>query len=259
VPRYATIEDELRQRIDRGEIRPGEPFPTEMALCRDFGVSRHTVRRALESLERSGLIYRRQGRGTFVTRPPLVTQPLGGFYTFVGSVAGQGHQPHSLVLQQQIILASAASAERLRIASGTPVVYLVRKRLADDVPLALETTEVPLSVCPDLATIELGDQSLYDVIEAFSDVVISGAYETIRPTLLSREEAELLAVPPNSPAFNVERVTSAGQQVVEWRRSLIRGDCYLYSVDLPRRGLVGTFQAEPTSTGEKSHSIVTPI
>jgi len=248
LPRYATIEEELRQRIDHGEIRPGEPFPTEMTLCKDYGVSRHTIRRALEALERSGLIYRRQGLGTFVTRPPLVTQPLGGFYTFVDSVAEQGHEPHSVILERTVIPASSESAERLQINLNAPIVRLVRKRLADDVPLALETAEVPLTVCPDLATIDLGDESLYEFVEAHTTLLISGAAETIRPALLSREDAELLGVPVNSPAFDVQRVTSAGEQVVEWRHSLIRGDCYLYSVELPRRGVVGSLQGEPTNS-----------
>ncbi|HUX87203.1 MAG TPA: UTRA domain-containing protein, partial [Chloroflexota bacterium] len=125
---------------------------------------------------------------------------------------------------------------------------LIRKRLVDDVPLALETAEVPLSVCPDLATVDLGDESLYEFVEAHSALLISGASETIRPALLSREGAELLGVPANSAAFDVQRITSAGEQVVEWRHSMIRGDCYLYSVDLPRRGVVGSPSGEPTNT-----------
>ena len=247
MPRYATIEHELRQRIDRGQIRPGDPFPTEMALCRDFGVSRHTVRRALESLERSGLISRHPGRGTIVTRPPLVTQPLGGFYSFVSSVSRQGHHPHSIVLEQVIAPPSTESGEHLHLDPNETVIRLVRKRFADDVPLALEITEIPYRLCSELATFDIGDRSLYEVLETLAAIVVTGAYETIRPAVLSHEEANLLDVPAGSPAFHVERVTSAGEELVEWRRSLIRGDRYLYSVDLPRQIIFGDQQTEGAS------------
>jgi GntR family transcriptional regulator len=234
VPRYAAIEEELRQRIDRGQVRPGDPLPPELTLCRDFGVSRHTLRRALESLQRSGLITRHPGRGTFITRPSLVTQPLSGFYSFVGSLTEQGHAPMSVVLERSVVTASTDSTEKLHLERGEKVVRLIRKRLADDVPLALEIVEMPFRLFPALATTDIGNRSLYDTLESETGIVVTGATEAIRPVVLSEEEAALLDVPAGSAAFLVERITSAGEQRVEWRRSLIRGDRYLYSVDLPR-------------------------
>jgi GntR family transcriptional regulator len=233
-PRYATIEQELRQRIDRGIIRPGDPLPPEIELSRDFGVSRHTIRRALESLQRSGLIARRPGRGTVVTRPPLLTQPLGGFYTFVGSAVEQGHLPRSIILEQEVRAARGPTAEKLGLPPGEKVIRLVRQRLVDEIPLILETTEIPYHLCPPLATTDPGDRSLYDLLEELGGIVVSGATETIRPVVLSARQARLLGVPARSAAFHVERLTLAGELTVEWRRSLIRGDRYLYAVDLPR-------------------------
>ncbi len=234
MPRYAVIEEEIRQKIGSGEIRPGEPLPPELRLCRDFGVSRHTLRRALESLQRDGLITRHPGRGTFITRPPLVTQPLGGFYSFVGSLTQQGLAPRSITLERAVVPASKQSQEKLAIGPNEQVIRLIRKRLADETPLALEIAEIPYRLFPSLATLDLGDRSLYEALEQESGLLITGAAETIRPVVLSKEEAALLEVPSGSAAFHVERLTSAREQRVEWRRSLIRGDRYLYSVELPR-------------------------
>lgn len=238
MPRYAAIEEEIRERIGSGQIRPGDSLPPELHLCRHFGVSRHTMRRALESLQRDGLITRHPGRGTFITRPPQVTQPLSGFYSFVGSLTEQGHAPRSIVLERSVVPASEESREKLGITANEHIIRLIRKRLADDAPLALEIAEIPYRLFPSLATLDLGDGSLYDALERESGLVITGAAETIRPVVLSQKEASLLEVPPGSAAFHVERLTSARDRRVEWRRSLIRGDRYLYSVQLPRRASV---------------------
>jgi len=112
---------------------------------------------------------------------------------------------------------------------------IVRLRTADGEPLVLETAYLPARLTDGLDEAVLEQGSLYDAIERLHGIRIVHARETIRPIALVRRTARLLSVPAGAPAFLVERQTFAEEGPVEWQESIIRGDRYLYSVDLPRR------------------------
>jgi GntR family transcriptional regulator len=118
---------------------------------------------------------------------------------------------------------------------GSPLDRIERLRLAEDEPLTLEVSVLPASLTAGLDQESLERESIYDLLERRSSIAITRARETLRPVVLDRRAAELLEVPPGSAAFAIERVSWTDQRPVEWQHSLIRGDRYLYSVDLPRR------------------------
>jgi GntR family transcriptional regulator len=130
-------------------------------------------------------------------------------------------------------------AHRLDVPEGSPVDCLVLLRIADGEPLLLETLYLPANLAAALDSRTLEHESVYDALEQAHGLRATHARETIRPVVLSREDARRLNVRVGSAAFLVERVTLAGTRTIEWRQSLVRGDRYLYSVELAREGVDG--------------------
>ena len=240
-PLHQRVTAALTQQIERGDLRPGTMLPPEMKLAREFGVSRHTMRAGLDALVRRGLLERRRGKGTIVREPPI-SQSLERFYSLAHEMRMQGEELHTQVLARGRLdvadpLAEVACA-RLRIADPSDVGYLLRLRVVQGSPLLLETLTFPVAICPALldapaaADDDPAAGSFYDALFDHEGVRVARARETFRPALVTGYEARLLGVPTGTPVFDVERTSYAEGRVVEWRRSLARGDRYTYAVEL---------------------------
>jgi len=135
-PLYLRIERDLRARLARA--KPGDGLPAESVLAEEFGVARMTVRAALNALAADGLIERIQGRGTFV-RQPSTPRPAGTLMSFQDQIRSWGRIPSARLIAAEIRAATPEEATALQLATASPtVVSIVRVRLADDVPLAVE-------------------------------------------------------------------------------------------------------------------------
>jgi GntR family transcriptional regulator len=234
IPLHFQVRRAIERELEAGRFEPGAPIPPELELARRFNVGRQTVRQAIGDLVRRGLLTRARGRGTFVTRPQL-EQPLGGFYSLAREMEERGLQASSRVLSIGSVEADADSAARLATRVGARLVKIVRLRLVENEPLLLETSLLPHRLGSGLTVAALEAGSLYDLL-ARSGTVVTGAREVIRPVVLDAAEARLLEVAPGTPALLVDRTARAGERPVEWRVSLIRGDRYAFSVELPPRG-----------------------
>jgi GntR family transcriptional regulator len=133
-----------------------------------------------------------------------------------------------------VLPADARLAQLLVVNLGTRLERIERLRSANDEPLTLEVSILRASLSKAFDTADLEQQSIYDLLEARHKIAVVRAHESLRPVILDPRAAGLLGVPPGSPAFSVERVSWSEDGPVEWQQSLIRGDRYLYSVDLPR-------------------------
>jgi GntR family transcriptional regulator len=236
-PLHSRLETTLRRLIEQGQISTGAVLPGELELAAQLGVSRHTVRHALGVLTTEGLLRRERGRGTTVVSlpPRVIERSLGSFYAFAWETRARGASQRSYVLERRTISADDALAERLELPRGTPVEHILRLRTADEDPLIVESAYLPLALSQalDAQTLEL--ESIYDELERRCGVRITRARELIRPVLLTRHVARLLRATTGAPAFQVERTTWSEAGPIEWQESIVRGDRYLYSVDLPRR------------------------
>jgi GntR family transcriptional regulator len=236
-PLHSRLESTLRGLIQQGQIAPGAVLPGELDLAAQLRVSRHTVRHALGVLTNEGLLRRERGRGTTVvaaSAPAIIERSLSSFYAFAWETRARGAVQRSYVLERRVLAADAALAERLAVDAGTDVERIVRLRTADDNPMVLETAYLPFEYSSVLDAKVLEQESVYDVLERRCQVRITRARESIRPIVLSRAVARLLRAPSGAPAFSVERTTWSNRGPVEWQESIVRGDRYLYSVDLPR-------------------------
>ena len=234
LPRYYQLKEILRERIHAGEWTPGSLIPSERELCERYGISRMTARQAISELVNEGLLYREQGRGTFVGRPKIAQQLLR-LTGFTEDMRAREQRPGAKVLNAEMWPADEATAERLRIKARQPVFRLRRLRLADAEPLALETSCVSFIGCERLMGEDFEANSLYQVLEAVYDIPALEAEQELEADLASPEEARSLNVEPGSAVLRTIRVMSTRRnQPVEFATSVYRGDKYRFYTRLTR-------------------------
>ena len=214
-------------------LRPGTMLPSERALAERYGVARMTVRQELERLESKGLIYRVQGKGTFVAEPKFTqTQELTSFSE---DMRARGMVPGSEVLSTEVSEAHEIVARELGLEVGDPVVRIERIRTADGEPMAYERANLPAVRFPGLENESLADTSLYEILQTKWGVRFARALQRVSVVTLSDEEAARLHVTVGRSAFLFERTThAADDSAVEYVRSLYRGDRYQVATQLTR-------------------------
>ena len=230
LPLWAQIVDDLRRRLLGGEFE--DHFPTDEELTRDYEVSRQTVREAVRHLTAEGLVVRQRGRGSSITQPVL-EQPLHSLYSLASTVRAGGIEERSEVLAAERRPAMAEVAAHLGLGASTEVVFIERLRFAGSEPIAWDRSWLPADLAHGLLNADLSSGGLYDLLTTHCSLRISGGWERIKPVIPEPTERKLLRLPPKTAAFSIERLALAGDQPIEWRRSLIRGDRYLLIAQWP--------------------------
>jgi GntR family transcriptional regulator len=232
--RRAEVRDLLRELIELRQ--PGEVMPSERSLSEQLGVSRPTLRAAIDDLARDGLLIRQHGRGTF-TSPRKITQPLadngaGGFTVLPAEGSWQ-----STVVEFRTEHAGARLGRRLEISPGDEVVRVLRLRTVDGTPMAIEKIRIPVLAVPGISRGHFEAGSLYEHLRSEFGIALATAVQTTEPTVTDAAEADLLGVPLLAPALLFERVTrDRGGRVVEYTRSVYRGDRYRLTTHLDLGG-----------------------
>jgi GntR family transcriptional regulator len=199
-------------------------MPSERSLCAHLGVSRPTVRAAIDDLARDGLLVRQHGRGTF-TSPHKISQELP-------SASGQPVPPAEGDWTSEVLVfrtepAGARLGRRLRISPGDDLLHVLRRRIVDGEPMALEEIRLPAALVPGMAAEDFVAGSLYRRMRERYGVDATDAVQTTEPTVTDAREAQLLGVPLHSPALLFERTTrDGGGRIIEFTRSIYRGDRY---------------------------------
>jgi GntR family transcriptional regulator len=230
-----TKQSDTRERVLElvEQLGVGESIPSERQLSAEFGVSRLTLRAALDDLVREGYLVRRRGAGTFVSEPKIAQELT--MTSFTEDMRRRGMTPGSRTLELRIVAAGARLGRILHVSPSEPVMVAKRLRLADRETMAMETLHVPERLVPGLTAKELEKRSFYELLEDRYGIVIVGGTQTIEPTVTNEEESAALGVPLHSPAFLFERVTHAEDgEIVEFVSSLYRGDRYRLVTDLSR-------------------------
>jgi GntR family transcriptional regulator len=216
------------------QLGVGSAIPSERQLSVDLGVSRLTVRAALDELVREGYLLRRRGSGTFV-REPKIAQELT-MTSFSEDMRQRGMRPAGVTRSLKTTSAGARLGRFLNVSPSERIVVASRLRLADGETMAIETLHVRESLVPGLTPRDLEEHSFYELLEQRYGVVITSGDQTVEPTVTNVDESEALGVPLHSPAFEFERTTwSDTGEVVEFVRSIYRGDRYRLVTELSRR------------------------
>ena len=217
----------------------GQAIPAERQLAVELGVSRLTVRAALDDLVRDGYLERRHGSGTYVTEPKIA-QPLT-LTSFSEDMRRRGMVPGSRTLELETTLAGARLGHRLGVSPEARLIRVKRLRLADNKPMAMEILHVPEVLVPGLSRADFENHSFYELLRERYGITVASGTQSIEPTVTNEEESEVLGVPLHTPAFLFERTTvSESGRNVEFVRSIYRGDRYRLVADLvPQRSRNG--------------------
>jgi GntR family transcriptional regulator len=230
-----TKQSETRERVlDLIErLGVGEAIPSERQLSTELGVSRLTVRAALDDLVREGFLKRRHGAGTFVSEPKIAQELT--MTSFTEDMQRRGMVPSSKTLELKTVPAGARLGRLLHVSPSEQIVVVTRLRYADRETMAIETLHVAESLVPGLTANDLEQHSFYELLEERFKIVVVGGSQAIEPTVTNEEESTALGVPLHSPAFLFERTTRAADgRIVEYVRSIYRGDRYRLVSDLTR-------------------------
>jgi GntR family transcriptional regulator len=227
-PLYTQLKESINKDISTGRYGPHQRLPSERDLSIHYHVSRMTVRQALLELVHDGMIYTRAGKGTFVAGPKI-DQRLRTLSGFTQDVNARGGKPSSRVLEFHVVPSAPDIAAALRLAPGTEVFMLCRLRLADGIPLALETAYLPFKMFPGLLDHDFNVESLYSVLENEYNCPLTQAEQTIEAALAGKREAELLEVIPPAAIFKMQRMSLTSDGLpVEYVVSVYRGDRYKF-------------------------------
>jgi GntR family transcriptional regulator len=231
IPIFEQIKERLERAITSGELAAHGRIPSERELSAQYHVSRMTIRQALGALVRSGALYSRSGKGTFVAERKI-EQPLQRLTSFTEDMRARGMRPSSQLLGAERIAAQLEVAHALGLPSGSQLVRITRLRLANDEPLAIEASHLPDVLFPGLLERDLSG-SLYEVLHRDYGVTLSSARQAIEASAATDDERELLALPEGIPVLRLRRLTfDARGSAVEFVMAVYRGDRYQLQVEL---------------------------
>jgi GntR family transcriptional regulator len=225
VPLYVQIEEDLRSRIRSGELRPLDQVSSELELAESFGVSRMTARKSLDRLVDEGLLFRRPGKGTFVSQGKIA-HSASTRLSFSHAMHDLGFRVTTRVLDAGLIPGPAAIARALREPEGNELALVRRLRLVEGQPAAIHAAFLPQRLAGLLDQDLTG--SLNDLITAAGARVLH-ARDTIEAVTASADEARLLKIAKGAPLVRIEGVgLSAGLEPLRYTEALYRGDRFRF-------------------------------
>lgn len=232
VPLYFQLSQQMEAAIRSGHLKPGEMIETEMQLAARHGLSRPTVRHAIQDLVNKGLLFRRRGVGTHVVNSPLRRSvELTSLYE---DLVRAGREPTTQVLVLKRILVEGEVPEALNLGSKAHVTYVERLRMVDGEPLSLMRNWLPEGQFqPKRSALE--ENGLYELLRS-QGIHVTMANQQIRATAATAEESRILHVKKGSPLLNMRRIALNEEgQPVELSNHVYRSDTYMFETTLMAR------------------------
>ena len=223
-PLYAQFEEIVRHKIGSGEWPIDSAIPSENELSAIYGISRMTVRSVLTNIVAEGLLYRVQGKGTFVSEPKILSRPLSQM-GIRAQLEHMGYETSTELLGFQEIHAPGWTAEKLNIYPASPIFVVTRLRYIKDVPFSIHRSYIPKAICPDLDKQDLERMQLCDIQEQIYHQEIVRRVETLESVISTSEESELLKIRKNSPLLLFENlVYTKDDRPIECSKVLFRAE-----------------------------------
>jgi GntR family transcriptional regulator len=227
-PLYDQLVDLLKGKIEN-EFEPDTLLPSERELVAQYGVSRTTVRQALQELEQMNYIYRRHGKGTFVSDLRNHTTNLSGAYSFTDQMRSLGRIPETKILLYRVVEATKYFADKLNVNLGDKLIKIKRLRLADGIPMMLERTYLPFKLFLSLTEEHLAEKPLYEIFSEEYGQVVKMAEEEFYAGIARINDSDFLDINEGMPVLNLIRTTyNAKNEIIEYTLSVARGDQFKY-------------------------------
>jgi GntR family transcriptional regulator len=233
-PLYVQLKRDLSQQMDMGRLKPGQPIPSERSLCAKYRISRTTVRQALSEMINQGLLYRKQGKGTFVIERK-VSQGLVRFVNFERTVLELGLKPSTQILGNEVTPADIQMAKTLDVPLTSRILKLSLLGKGDHTPLVLYESYFPLGfgqrMAKEAARVEKRGLpfSTYDLYERMNGVAPRSVVQTFEAITADHRLAAIMKVRKGAPIFMITSIfQTADQRPLEFRTALYRGDRYKF-------------------------------
>ena len=235
IPLYYQLENILREKIKSGEYRPGDPFPTEDQLVQSYRVSRITVRQALSTLEKDGLIIRRRGRGSFVTEGQVHLEPMK-LTGMIEDIIAMGVKTKTRIINFDFVHPPKKVTESLKLDEDAKVLRIERIRLIKGLPISHTISYLPSDLGKKISIKDVTFQPILNILEKKCGVRIGRGFQIIEATVADSRIASFLDVMTGAPLLKIERtVFDIKNRPVEYISILYRSDRYHYSVELVRK------------------------
>jgi GntR family transcriptional regulator len=232
---YAQVESVLASEITSRSFKAGNRIPTEDNLMARFGVSRITVRRAIQNLVSRGLVEIRRGRGTFVAAPKI-TQELTQLSGFVEDMHALGRKATARLIDKKIVTASEGVARQLAVAKGTRVMRIQRVRLGDGIPISFDETYLPLEIGKKIITNNLAVHPIFSLLERKYSIPLVEAEYRLEAVAAEPDIAAAMHIEAGSPMFLIERTSySTAARPVDYEKLYYRGDLIRFVTRLARK------------------------
>lgn len=236
-PLYIQLDNCLREAIEEGLLNRGDALPAERVIAKKLGVSRVTVRKTIERLERSGFCTRKPGAGTFVTGSAsaeggtILPQSLSALHGFSEDMISRGFKPGSQLIESKTTTPNAEEMFSLNLKQEL-VLRLTRVRTADKTPMALEVCCIPVNVLPPGLERDFAIDSVYAAMNKTAHAPVR-ATQRISARTLNQEQASLLDTTEGAPALYIKRAAyDANDQPVEYTCSYYRADRFDFVAQL---------------------------
>lgn len=221
---HLKVKEGIISLIKSGEYKPNTKLPTEADFCKQYGVSRTTVRAALQQLVNEGYVYRQQGRGTFVSNNKVKQTLTSTVQNFSEQIMKQGKNPGIKVINLQVIPADSFLAEIFDVNEGDPINKLERVRFVNEEPLQFELAYLPWKITHSLNK-EDCEKSLYGFLEKQIGIKIKRSVEYLEITSAESEIADLLIMDVSAPCFSLETYAyTDNETLIEYSKTIFRGD-----------------------------------
>ncbi|AOU99367.1 GntR family transcriptional regulator [Acidihalobacter yilgarnensis] len=235
IPLYGQIKDMLRKKILDGSYPPHSKLPSESELMALFDVSRITARQAIRDLQKEGLVFTIQGKGSFVTKPKAV-QDLTRLEGFGEAMNSKGYETYSRLIGVREMPASSEVARALQLSRDTSVVEIERVRYLNRSPISLDISYFSLDIGRRLMDEDLETRDIFVILENDYALPLGAADIVINATVADEREAELLAIESGAPILRMERLTSTRDGTpIDYEHLYYIGEAYQYRLRIERR------------------------
>ncbi|HCL90016.1 MAG TPA: hypothetical protein DHW70_01635 [Candidatus Atribacteria bacterium] len=226
---HVQIERAIQNKVNNREWSYDEKIPSERELSKIYKVSRITIRSALDDLVRKNILYRIQGKGTFVAIPK-VEHKISKLSGFTEDVKKQGFEPSTKIIRKERILATKSISEKLNVNIGENIYYIERIRYGNQEPWIFEKNYFPEKYCQNLISIDLNNKSIYTILENKYNIQLEYGKEIIQAILINPLESEYLKIPVGSAGLLMERISyDINNNIVEWSQSICNANrCKFY-------------------------------
>ncbi|MGF7059663.1 GntR family transcriptional regulator [Brassicibacter mesophilus] len=225
---------EIKKYINKNELKTGDRLPSERELSEIFNVQRLTVREALKRLKNEGIVYSIRGSGNYIAEEKI-QRNLSKFESLTNTIKKIGFNIKTKVIYIKEIESNKKLSNIMDVTLGTKVYEVKRLRFVKDIPLALETSYIPVRYAQGLNNCDLENKSLYETLENQYNIKLSSANQEIFMVFADKEESKLLGIGEGDALLMLKgTVLDSEGKKIEYSKSLTRGDRCVFTSELTR-------------------------